>query len=46
MAQPLGVILIEGDTDRARATIESFLQNASMLLRMEIGSGDPSAGQR
>src|ERR1043166_7300558 len=45
MAQPLGVILVEGDSDRARATVESFLQNARMLLRLEIRSGEPSAEQ-
>ena len=46
MAQPLGVILVEGDPERARATVESFLQDVSMLLRMEIGGGDPPTGQR
>ena len=45
MAQPLGVILVEGDPDRARATVESFLENARMLLRLEIRSGEPPAGQ-
>src|SRR5690349_20083668 len=28
MAQPLGVILVETDPDRARASIDSFLENA------------------
>ena len=45
MAQPLGVILVEGDPDRARATVESFLENARMLLRLEIRAGEPSAGR-
>jgi hypothetical protein len=45
MAQPLGVILVEGDPDRARATVESFLENARMLLRPEIRGGEPSAGR-
>lgn len=45
MAQPLGVILVEGDGDRAHATVESFLENARMLLRQEIRSGESSAGR-
>jgi len=45
MAQPLGVILVEGDPDRARATVESFLENARLLLHLEIGSGASPAGQ-
>jgi hypothetical protein len=44
MAQPLGVILVEGDPDRARATVESFLENARLLLHLEISSGAPPAG--
>jgi hypothetical protein len=43
MAQPLGVILVEGDPEDARATVESFLENARMLLRLEIRTGEPSA---
>lgn len=44
MAQPLGVILVEGDPERARATVDSFLENARLLLRMEIRGGEPPAG--
>jgi len=45
MAQPLGVILANGDPDRARATVDSFLENARMLLRQEIRTSDPSTGR-
>lgn len=46
MAQPLGVILIEGDSDRARATVDSFLENARMMLRLEIRSGSEPPVER
>jgi len=36
MAQPLGVILVEGDRETAGATLNSFFENAGLLLRMEI----------
>jgi len=38
MAQPLGVILIETDPDTARATLDSFLENARLLLGMEMAA--------
>lgn len=44
MAQPLGAILVEDDPARARATVDSFLENARLLLRMEIRGGESSSG--
>ena len=38
MAQPLGVILIETDPDTARAALERFLEDARLLLGMEMAA--------
>ncbi len=42
-AQPLGVILIEADAETARAAIDSFLENARLLLHLEIPSAAPAS---
>ena len=43
MAQPLGVILVESDPATARATVESFLENARLLLHLEIPAAKTDA---
>jgi len=36
MAQPLGVILLHTDPATAHATLDNFLENARLLLHLEI----------